>query len=303
VKAFLEPWLRPSDPRALAACRLILFWCAWPGFRFGSHAAFAEFEGGPGWQGVGLPGLLHLPLAGPAGFAAVGVGITLCTGLALAGLGYRVVAPIAAFLKLYAAWVPQGAGKINHGGLLFTLVLFVIAFAPAADAWSLDAVIRRVRGRPRAEPSAEYTWAIRFIALMVVTMYGAAGLSKLIRSGLGWAFSDNLQRLLLGHQFTSDPPTMLGVSLASYPLLCRALACMALGFEITAPLALFSRTYYRVVIPGLAALQLMIWLTLGVLFREMLFVFACLLPWNAWVARADELGATSLTRFRYTRRT
>lgn len=299
MKAFLEPWLKPSDPRAVAICRWILFWFAWPGFRFGrGHAAYAEFAASTGWQGVGLLGMLHVPLAGPSGQAAIAAALTITAGLALVGLGYRFVAPVAALLKLYIAWIPQGSGKINHGGLLYTLVLVVIAFSPAADAWSLDAVIRRLRGRPRAERRMEYTWPIRFIALMVVTMYGAAGLSKLIHSGLGWALSDNLRNLLLWHHFITKPPTMLGVFLADYPTLCRALAFGALWLEVTGPLALFNRTYYRLVIPGLASLQLMIWVTLGVMFKEMILVFACLLPWDTWLTHADRWVASALAAWR-----
>lgn len=301
-KAFVEPWLRPSDPRALAVCRLLLFGLAWPGFRFGSQTAFAEFEGTT-WHAIGIPRLLHVPLVGPDALRAIGVGVTLSTGLALLGLGYRFAAPLAALLKLYSAWVSQSAGKINHGGLLFTLVLFVIAFSHASDAWSLDALIRRRRHRPRPERSAEYGWPVRFIALMVVTMYGAAGLTKLIVSGPAWAFSDNLRALLLSHHFVHRPPTMLGVWLADYPTLCRVLAFLSLCLEVTSPLALFNRHYYRIVVPSLAALQLMIWLTLGVLFREMVVVFACLLPWNALIARLDPLTSTWLPAWKRGRAT
>jgi len=290
-KAFVEPWLRPADPRALAACRLILFGLAWPGFRFGSQAAFAEFEGTT-WRAIGIPSVLHVPLFGPDALRAIGVGVTLATGLSLFGLGYRFAAPLAALLKLYSSWVGQSAGKINHGSLLFTLVLFVIAFSHASDAWSVDALVRRLRRRPQPERSAEYGWPVRFIALMVVTMYGAAGLTKLIQSGPAWAFSDNLRTLFLAHHFTHHPPTQLGVWLADYPTLCRVLAFLSLCLELTSPLALFSRYYYRIVLPSLAALQLMIWLTLGVLFREMAVVFACLLPWGALIERLDSLTST-----------
>ena len=121
---------------------------------------------------------------------------------------------------------------------------------------------------------------------------------KNIQSGLGWAFSDNLRNLLLWHHFITKPPTMLGVFLADYPTVCRALAFGALTLEVTAPLALFSRIYYRVVIPGLASLQFMIWVTLGVMFKEMALVFACLLPWDAWLTHADRLASSSLAAWR-----
>ncbi|HWP04502.1 MAG TPA: HTTM domain-containing protein [Polyangiaceae bacterium] len=297
MKAFIVPWLREADPRALAVVRLILFGYAWPGFRFGSKASFAEFEG-VSWHPIGIPALLQVPLLSPAGLDIVGVLITFTTGFALLGFGYRLTAPLAAFLKLYASWVVQSSGKVNHGGLLFTLVLFVIAFSHAADAWAVDAFLRRRKGFPRPGPSAEYHWPVHFIALLCVTMYGAAGLTKLGVSGPEWALGDGLRLRFLSHHFTHQPPTRLGVWLADYPLVCRVLASASLCLEFASPLALWNRSVYRTVLPCLALLQLMIWLTLGVRFREMVATFACLLPWGALIARLDALRSTWVARER-----
>ena len=288
ANALLAPWLEEADPRALAVCRFIVFGFVWPGFRFGSVGSFAAFEG-VSWHPIGILGWLHVPLFGPSVLSVLGAGLTLASGFALAGFCYRFAAPIAALLELYSAWVVQSSGKINHGNLLFTLVIFVLAFSRAADAWSLDAFIAARRGAPRPGRSAEYHWPVRFIALMIATMYGAAGLTKLVQSGFSWAFGDTLQRFLLSHHFTHHPPTELGVLLADYPLLCRVLAFLALCLELASPLALVNRALYRTIFPSLASLQLMIWLLLGVLFREMVANFACLLPWGLLIARGDAL--------------
>ena len=289
-RALIRPWLLRADPRALAICRLILFYFCWPGFRNSGVLDFAEFRTTT-FRGIGIPAALHVPLFSSPILETIGYVNTAAAGCALVGLLYGLSGPVAATVNLYQNWVVQSSGKANHGGLLFTSVLFVIALSRAADAWSVDALIRRLRGKPAPRPSAAYRWPTTFIGALVATQYGAAGLSKLIHSGWQWGLSGQLRWRLLSHQFTHSPPTRIGVSLARSLTLCRVLGTSALLLELSSPLALLNKWAYRVIIPSLALLQLCIWLMMGVYFREMVPIFACLLPWNAAVARLDVLTA------------
>jgi hypothetical protein len=289
-RALIRPWLLRADARALAICRLIVFYYCWPGFGDRGVVAFAEFRGTT-FRGIGIPAALHVPLFSSPVLESIAHVNTAATGCALVGLLYGFTAPLAATLGLYQNWVVQSSGKANHGGLLFTSVVFVLACSRAADAWSVDALVRRLRGKPAPRPSAAYRWPTTFIGALVATQYGAAGLSKLIHSGWQWGFSGQLRWRLLSHQFTHSPPTRIGVSLARSLTLCRVLGTSALLLELSSPLALLNKWAYRVIIPSLALLQLCIWLMMGVYFREMVAIFACLLPWNAAVAQLDVLAA------------
>ncbi len=297
-RSMLEPWRVPSDPRALAACRAALFWTVWPGF--GSSlggSAWATFKDAA-FKPIGILGALHVPLFPTSVLEVIGTVGSAAVGCAMIGLFYSVTAPIAAASVLYTQWIAQSSGKVNHGGLLILCVITMLAFARAADAWSIDAWLRKRRGLPRPQPSAEYRWPRYFITVMLGSMYGAAGLSKLRASGLSWGLGDNMRLLLLGHHFTREPLTHFGVWLADYPLVCRALGLSAHLLELSGPLAMLHRFTYRLIIPGLALLQLGIWVLLGILFREVMLLFMCLLPWDWVIQRGDEAVRSLVQRFR-----
>lgn len=296
-RVVLADWFAPADPRGLALSRMLLFWYAWPGFEVRSLGAYAEF-GDSAWRPVSFFRTFDLPLFNAGALQAVSLAFTVASFCALTGIAYRITAPLTALLALYVYGLPQNFGKINHGSSLLVISLFVIAWARAADVWSFDAWFRRWRQkRPASVPhSGEYRWPLQFVLLLVVTMYGAAGVAKLTASGWDWALSDSMRLLLLRHHFTHSPPTNLGVWIADFPLLCQVLALSALVLELAAPLALFGKWLRRIVLPGLALLQLSIWLLMGVFFENMIPVFLCLLPWTPLLAKWDaaiaRLGAS-----------
>lgn len=287
-RSFLEDWFAPADPRGVALSRLLLYWYAWPGFEVRALGAYAEY-GDSAWRPVSFFRTFDLPLFDADTLQAVSFAFTLSSFCALTGIAYRITAPLTAFLALYVYGLPQNFGKINHGSSLLVISLFVFAWARAADVWSFDAWYRRWRLKlpPMPPPSGEYRWPIQFVLLLVVTMYGAAGVAKLSAAGWDWALSDSMRLLLLRHHFTHSPPTNVGVWIADFPRLCQALALGALVLELAAPLALFGKGLRRVVLPGLALLQLSIWLLMGVFFENMIPVFLCLLPWTPLLGKWD----------------
>jgi hypothetical protein len=297
-----DAWFAPADARALAVCRVLLFWHVWPGFRIEDNASFAAFRSSA-WYPVSFFKAWSVPLFDAPVLEGLSIAASVLAFTSLVGLAYPVSALGSALLALYLRGVPQNFGKVNHADNLLIFALFVFAFARAADAWSLDAVLRRRLWKrpPRQSPSGEYRWPVRFITLLIVTMYAAAGASKLINSGWDWALSDSFRWLLLRHHFTHRPPTQIGVWIAETPLLCNALALAALLTELAAPLALLSKWLHRLLLPALFALQVGIWLTLGVRFSAMLPLFLCVLPWNHAVQWLDAAKLWGRARLRAVR--
>jgi uncharacterized membrane protein YphA (DoxX/SURF4 family) len=306
-------WFGPTDPRVLAICRVLLFWYVWPGFSVTNYSGYAQLERWA-WYPAGLFEAFSIGPPSASLLAILSVIRSVSTLLALVGLLYPFTAPLAALSSFVLLGLPQNFGKVDHSENLLVLALLVFSFARAADAWSIDAWLRRrwslgawlrrraghsppgteaASARPR-QPSGHYTWPRRFLLLLVVTMYGAAGASKLLHSGWAWALSDSFRWLLLRHHFTHHPPTQLGVWLANDPALCHALALGALLTELLCPLSLLSRTFSRVLIPALFVLQGSIWLVLGVHFRAMFPVFYCLLPWPALLLLLERVGLRRL---------
>jgi uncharacterized membrane protein YphA (DoxX/SURF4 family) len=296
-------WFGPSDPRVLAICRVLLFWYVWPGFSVTNYSGYAQLERWA-WYPAGLFEAFSIAPPSASLLAIVSVMSSVSTLLALVGLLYPLAAPLAALSSFVLLGLPQNFGKVDHSENLLVLALLVFSFARAADAWSVDAWLRRWRGRSASgattarahamQPSGHYTWPRRFLLLLIVTMYGAAGASKLLHSGWAWALSDSFRWLLLRHHFTHHPPTQLGVWIANYPMLCHGFALGALLTELLCPLSLLSRSFSRVLIPALFVLQGTIWLVLGVHFRAMFPVFYCLLPWPALLVLLERAGLTRM---------
>jgi len=69
----------------------------------------------------------------------------------------------------------------------------------SGDALSLDALVRRWRGRPALDLPGAYQWTIRLVQLAVASVFFVAACCKLVNGGpgLAWALSDNLRHQLL----------------------------------------------------------------------------------------------------------
>jgi hypothetical protein len=72
------------------------------------------------------------------------------------------------------------------------LYLLIVALAPSADAWSIDAR-RRTSDTTDSAPSTAYGWPLALAALVLVTTYVIAGIAKLRYGGLDWVFGDTLR--------------------------------------------------------------------------------------------------------------
>lgn len=71
--------------------------------------------------------------------------------------------------------------------------------ARCGDTLSVDAVIRRLRGRPPISVARGYQWSLRLVQLAVALMFAGAAFHKLLHGHgtLRWALSDNLRNQLL----------------------------------------------------------------------------------------------------------
>ena len=193
-----------------------------------------------GFDGVGLAGLLDGPVS-----SAVVAGTVAVT--ALAGIGFilgwrfRLFGPLFALGMLALGSYRGSWGQLLHFENLMVLYLLIVALAPSADAWSLDAR-RRADDRRHAGASTVYGWPIALASLVLVITYVIAGIAKLRYGGLDWVFGDTLRnhvayaaaRLdLLGG--TPSPFAGLGVRLESvWPFAAAA----TIAIELAAPIAL-----------------------------------------------------------------
>ncbi|MDH3602628.1 MAG: hypothetical protein OEU26_23690, partial [Candidatus Tectomicrobia bacterium] len=133
------------------------------------------------------------------------------------------------------------------------------------------------------------TWPIRLVWVLMMLVFFAAGLSKITLSGVEWIVSDNMGFLFLRQYYSNDPLTAGGWYIAQYPRLCQLIALGTVVIEIGAPLALISRGLRLLIVPGLLAMQVGIWVLMGTAFLPFFFTYHFWVPW-------DRLGRWITTR-------
>ncbi|HEX6272720.1 MAG TPA: hypothetical protein VFZ53_06770 [Polyangiaceae bacterium] len=197
--------------------------------------------------------------------------------LALVGLFTRfaLVAAVAGGLVLGA--VLRMYTHFFHTGLLPLYLLVVLCFCRCADAWSIDAVLRRRAGKPvppPERPSMEYGWG-RFVCWSVVALtYFAAGTSKLRHGGFLWWDGVNLKSKLL-----ADVLQVNSIELPWTPLIgelpVAVFSILGLGtliIEAGFPAVLFSRTARFLFPLGAAGLHLGVFLMQEILFLDLMLI-------------------------------
>lgn len=127
------------------------------------------------------------------------IGATL---LMAVGLWSRASAAVscAAALALTSASFSSSQSWSHQYNVVFLAALAFLG-ARGGDALSLDAWIRRRRGRPALDVPRGYQWSLRLVQFAVALMFAGAALDKLAYGHftLRWALSDNLRHQLLVH--------------------------------------------------------------------------------------------------------
>jgi len=240
--AALDRRLRaPAPPTRLAALRVLV----------GGYAL--------GWLLLRLPHLLDVARAAGSRFDPVGplawmdrpapTGTAVAVLLATIGAGvgftagwrWRLSGPAFAVGFLAVTTYRSSWGQIFHTENLVALHLLVLAVAPAADAWSLDA---RRRGTPVAA-TGDHGWPARLLSLLTVGTYAVAGWAKLRNEGLGWVDGDVLRHHIahdaLRKELVGAAHPSLGPALLGQRWLFAPMAAASLVVELGAPLVLVVR--------------------------------------------------------------
>lgn len=188
------------------------------------------------------------------------------TVLAAVGLKARITLPLAWICAVFVNCMLTSQGKVIHNDVLLLLAMFPLLPARTADAWSLDALLARRRGKPerggRSAVSPAYGWPVRTAMLVVALAYCLIGLHKLQYSGLAWATSDNL-RWVLYTASDSQGGNDIGLFVADHPLLTHLFAWWTLFVEVGFAIVLFYPWMRWFMVPAVIGLHTGIWLTMN----------------------------------------
>jgi hypothetical protein len=186
---------------------------------------------------VGLLGWLTGPL--PSALVVGWVVATLALGVAFtAGLAARATGPGFALGMLLAATYRSSWGQLLWLENLMVLQLLIVALAPSADAWALGR--RAKQGSPA--PSASYGWPLRLAALVTVTTYVLAGVTKLRLGGVEWMWGDAVRNHIAFSaarlELFGEASSPLGRAAVSLDGWLRPAAVATVTIELAAPVAL-----------------------------------------------------------------
>ena len=235
----------------------------------------------------GLPRLLESESALGA-FQAV-TALALAAGAA--GLLTRLTAPLAALCGLLYVGVYCGYTYFFHQCLIGLYVLAAVALTPCGDDLSLDAWLRKRRGKPPVERPAEvYAWS-RYLCWTVLALpYFFAGLSKLRNGGWSWwepanlrgkVYRDSLQKGVfepsLGLDFFGAPDALFA-----------ALGVATLVIELGFFLVLFSPRARHILPLAAVGMHLGILVLQNFIFVDALLMQAIFLDWRRLAARLSE---------------
>jgi vitamin K-dependent gamma-carboxylase-like protein len=276
MKRLAEWWFAPSPPERLAALRIAIgaFALVWLLVRMPELLALARLPPQQ-FAPVGLVGILDEPLS-----ATLVIAIAVATALALAafvaGIAYRIAAPIAALGLAWTFAYRSSWGVPFHTDSLLVMHVIALACSPAADAYAL--------GKRRTPPNeAGYGWSIKLLAALTAATYLLAGIAKLRLGGTAWldgsglhdqiAF-DNLRKIVLG----GDAAPLAATALA-HPAVVAVLAVTTLALELGAPLALLGGRVARMWAIGAWLFHVAIVLVMNIWFPYPLFGMALLPAW------------------------
>lgn len=237
MSAALRWWFRPAPAERLAALRILVggFAFLYLTTRLPLFLGYARFPARD-FVPLGVTRLLEEPLA-PGAHVAILVATIALAAAFVAGVFYRFTAPLFALFLLWILTYRSSWSMPFHTENLLALHVIVLALAPAADAWSVDA-----RRRDAPPPAESYGWPLKLMAALTCLTYVLAGIAKLRLGGLAWAEGeflrdqvavDNLRKVLLG----SDA-SPLASPLLEHPWLFEVMAIATLAIELGAPIAL-----------------------------------------------------------------
>ncbi|MEI8258880.1 MAG: hypothetical protein WCJ30_24695 [Deltaproteobacteria bacterium] len=229
-------------------------------------------------------------------------------GLCARSLAVTVVVVAVTLLALYRFLGPRASlasGLVALAGMKIAGETFAAVFtvhrqdfyqggAMLAGVVMGEAYARRAGVRPensRAEALEARRFGMTGALGMLAGSYMAAGTSKLLAGGFGWATSSALRLMLLSHAEVDGGAWSLVVPrwTAASPLVCMALETGTLIIQLGAFMLVLGPRARRLWATLIVAFHAGIYLTSHILFlTPMIFAIAVAVPWSRVLRRAED---------------
>ena len=116
--------------------------------------------------------------------------------LGMIGYRTRLVVPLGAICFFLLGGILRDYSFNWHQGWVPLYLITILSFTPCGDGWSMDRLIRVVRGQPVPDPSRAlpiYGWSRYTCWVAVAVTYWETGLCKVRFGGLNWGNADGLR--------------------------------------------------------------------------------------------------------------
>lgn len=169
----------------------------------------------------------------------------MANAAATLGIAHRVTGPLNSVLQLWTLSYRNSWGMIYHNDNMLLLQQMVLGVSPAADALSVDSLIRERTLLPRRH-ERRYGGVPTAVNIAGVAIYLISGVAK-VRSPLGWSWAggdalrDQIAADSIRKEVFGAPAPATTAALYRSDLSFGVLAGSALAVELGAPLALLDR--------------------------------------------------------------
>jgi hypothetical protein len=235
IKKFFSETTTPVN---LAVFRIVLFAALLGYLDVSQVVLFSRFPADLRVAPIGIGWLIDILPMSPAWAGAASYLFVLVCVSGFLGFFSRTSATLALVLGFYVLGIPQFFGKIDHYHHLLWFMA-ILATSPCGDALSIDALVasRKKKNSKATEPSIAYALPLKFVMLLIGSIYFFAGLWKFVIGGIGWATSDNMKYILHAQWFRLD--WMPAFRIDQYPLLYKAAGIGVIVFELAFIFLLF----------------------------------------------------------------
>ncbi len=166
----------------------------------------------------------------PSGFTALYWIVAVAGIAALVGVFTRP----SVFIFALGTWIFVAHlfsyGDRHHTEAVFCIFLMLLAFSPSGESLSLDALIRRRRGRELSARSETAIWPLKLAHVLLALTYFSTGISKVLYGGPAWLNGYTLQGYTLNDALNRGFP--MGIWLGQQHTLSVLLSVFTILFEL-----------------------------------------------------------------------
>jgi hypothetical protein len=203
---------------------------------------------------------------------------------AAAGALTPVSTKASAALFLFYQGLLRSFTHFNHDEMPAAYILFVLAFAPCGDAFSVDAM--RGAGGERQNGSWVYGYPILLARLLLAWSYFTSALIKLRVAGLAYFNPDNLPALAVSNSLDNmhDTHFRAGLWLPAYREYTPPLVALVVLWELLFPLAVWFPRARAVILAAGVLFHLGTLVIMNIFFPYHLAMYLVFVDWP-WVVR------------------